>query len=120
MEDARSMLSRAPRWIVVDSNSEPTTVLAASDLERHMESLDAEREEDGRGPAPTIDLLEIPGLRKDVVLLQSQATLHEAMTRLKETGREAICVTRTAAPMITPIIGVLTREDIEKYYGLRG
>ena len=54
------------------------------------------------------------------MLLQSQATLHEAMTRLKETGREAICVTRTAAPMITPIIGVLTREDIEKYYGLRG
>ena len=41
------------------------------------------------------------------------------MTRLKETGREAICVTRTAAPMITPIIGVLTREDIEKYYGLQ-
>ena len=78
MEDARSMLSRAPRWIVVDSNSEPTTVLAASDLERHMESLDAEREEDGIGPAPTIDLLEIPGLRKDVVLLQSQATLHES------------------------------------------
>ena len=118
--DARSMLSRDPRWIVVDSKNAPMTVLAAADLERHLESLEPADDEDGTALETKIDLLEIPGLRKDVVLLQSQATLHEAMTRLKDTGREAVCVTRTAAPMITPIIGVLTREDIEKYYGLRG
>ena len=118
--DARSMLSRDPRWIVVDSKNAPMTVLAAADLERHLESLEPADDEDRTALETKIDLLEIPGLRKDVVLLQSQATLHEAMTRLKDTGREAVCVTRTAAPMITPIIGVLTREDIEKYYGLRG
>ena len=84
--------------------------------EEEVPAAEAPRE----GEELLVDLLAIPGLRKDVVLLQFQATLHEAMTRLKETGREAVCVTRTAAPMITPIIGVLTREDIEKFYGLRG
>jgi CIC family chloride channel protein len=129
-EDAHAALARDPRWIVVDTQDGPSCVLAAADLARHLETLAEQPPPEDTAPdagsaEPTetellIDLQEIPGLRKDVVLLQFQATLHEAMTRLKETGREAVCVTRTAAPMITPIIGVLTREDIEKYYGLRG
>ena len=127
--EARTAMERDPRWIVVDATDGPVVVLAAADLRRHLETLDAEQpastEDDAEADADgdtelLVDLLAIPGLRKDVVLLQFQATLHEAMTRLKETGREAVCVTRTAAPMITPIIGVITREDIEKYYGLRG
>jgi CIC family chloride channel protein len=128
--EAAQAIEKDPRWIVVDTEDGPVVVLAAADLRRHLETLDAApatetpEDESQHGTADDtellVDLLAIPGLRKDVVLLQFQATLHEAMTRLKETGREAICVTRTAAPMITPIIGVLTREDIEKYYGLRG
>ena len=129
--EAAALLERDPRWVVVDLDEGPAFVLAASDLRRHLETLTADaavpaEEEVPAAEAPRegeellVDLLAIPGLRKDVVLLQFQATLHEAMTRLKETGREAVCVTRTAAPMITPIIGVLTREDIEKFYGLRG
>ena len=131
-DEARAALERAPRWLVVDNGSEPACLLAPADLRRHLDSLAAEADPtDAPAPAdleadgeedenPTellVDLIAIPGLRKDVVLLQFQATLHEAMTRLKETGREAVCVTRTAAPMIAPVIGVITREDIEKYYG---
>jgi CIC family chloride channel protein len=128
--EAQATLVRDPRWIVVDTEEGPTVVLAAADLRRYLETLEAPQEEatatlspdagDAAGGERLVDLLAIPGLRKDVVLLQSQATLHEAMQRLKDTGREAVCVTRTAAPMITPIIGVITREDIEKHYGLRG
>jgi hypothetical protein len=101
-------------------------VLAAADLARHLESGedDAPEPAGGEGDAPPanggVDLLAIPGLRKDVTLAPVQATLHEALAALDATGKEAVCVTRTAAPMITPIIGVLTRADIEKYYGLKG
>jgi CIC family chloride channel protein len=132
-EQAREALERDPRWIVIDCESGPDFVLAADDLARYLErddeevtevpqtelALQAESEPPDPTTRPAIDLLAIPGLRKDVVLVQFQATLHEAMARLEESGREAVCVTRTAAPMITPIIGVLTREDIEKYYGYR-
>jgi CIC family chloride channel protein len=129
---AREALTREPRWIVIDTGKGPEYVLAAADLARYLETpgedpggREGPRQEDGTGAdaeadRSRIDLMAIPGLRKDVVLVQFQATLHEAMTRLEESGREALCVTRTAAPMIAPVIGVLTREDIEKYYGFRG
>ncbi|HSG88698.1 MAG TPA: chloride channel protein [Pseudomonadales bacterium] len=132
IDEAWRALRSEPRWIVIDTENGPEYVLAAADLTRHLESLaEDSTAEAGAGDTTTgtddtdatimmIDLMAIPGLRKDVVLVQFQATLHEAMSRLKETGREAVCVTRTAAPMITPIIGVLTRDDIEKYYGFRG
>lgn len=134
LDEARAALRREPRWIVIDTKAGPEYVLAASDLALHLAELDQEPpvregaageargadQEDGEATILMIDLLAIPGLRKDVVLVQFQATLHEAMMRLEESGREAVCVTRTAAPLITPIIGVLTREDIEKYSGFHG
>ena len=129
---ARESLRREPRWIVIDTRKGPEYVLAAADLARYLETLGSKPggregplQEDGTGAdaeadRARIDLTAIPGLRKDVVLVQFQATLHEAMTRLEASGREAVCVTRTAAPMIAPVIGVLTREDIENYYGFHG
>ncbi|MEE4380601.1 MAG: chloride channel protein [Pseudomonadales bacterium] len=127
--EAASLLEREPAWIVVDDAEGPVCVLAAADLARHLESDDDEAPAapegaGAEGEAPPadgkVDLLAIPGLRKDVTLVPVQATLHEALAALDTTGKEAVCVTRTAAPMITPIIGVLTRADIEKYYGLKG
>ena len=32
-----------------------------------------------------------------------------------KTQTEACCVTRTTAPMINPVVGVVTQRDIEKY-----
>jgi CIC family chloride channel protein len=127
--EAAALLAREPAWIVVDDAEGPVCVLAAADLARHLESgedeaLPAPAGTGAGGDAPPadgkVDLLAIPGLRKDVTLMPVQATLHEALAALDTTGKEAVCVTRTAAPMITPIIGVLTRADIEKYYGLKG
>ncbi|MEE4361836.1 MAG: chloride channel protein [Pseudomonadales bacterium] len=130
--EARSLLERQPQWIVVDDADGPVCVLAAADLVRHLEH-GATEAGDRKGAAPRkkaepetevpeeiVDLVAIPGLRKDVTLLQVQATLHEALAALDGTGKEAVCVTRTAAPMITPIVGILTRGDIEKFYGLKG
>jgi len=34
---------------------------------------------------------------------------------LDKTQSEACCVTRTTAPMIKPVIGVVTRRHIENY-----
>lgn len=134
LEDAREALERKPIWVVVDDEQGPVCILAAADLARHVEQLDASADQTVRqlelrtdedvtaipNPDAMIDLLALPGLRKDVTLVNLQATLHQALDELDASGKEALCVTRAAAPGITRVVGVLTRDDIEKYYGFRG
>jgi predicted transcriptional regulator len=64
--------------------------------------------------------MKIPGMRKDVDVIDIRATLQQALDQFRATGVEALCVTRTAAPLITPIVGIVTREDIDRYAGVSG
>ncbi|MBV1915287.1 MAG: chloride channel protein, partial [Pseudomonadales bacterium] len=122
--EATHLLSNQPQWIIIQ-NGEDRIVLRAADLAHHLE----ERIEEGSEAETTeaiqngqekaegkIDLLAIPGLRKDAVTLDMRASLGEALTKLDETGVQTLLVCRTSAPMITPIVGILTRDDIENYY----
>ncbi len=59
-------------------------------------------------------------MRKDVDAIDIRATLQQALDQLRATGVEALCVTRSAAPLITPIVGIVTREDIDRYTGVSG
>lgn len=107
--EARAALESGPRWLVVESDDgSPRCVLMASDLDAFLEQHQKEE---------PINLMGLPGMRKDVVTIDTQATLQEALDRLRETGVEALCVTRTAAPMIRPIVGVLSRDEIDRYSG---
>ena len=51
----------------------------------------------------------------DVSTINSEATVMQVQELLTKTQTEACCVTRTTAPMIHPVIGVVTRSDIENY-----
>jgi len=108
--EARAALADEPRWVIVESEEgELRCALNASDLgafidERFPDQDDAE-----------IDLMRVPGMRKDVAAIDIQATLAEALERLDKTGVEALCVTRTTAPLIKPVVGVLTRAHIDEY-----
>ena len=62
-----------------------------------------------------IRLLRIPGQRMDVSTIGSEATVMQVQQVFDKTGTEACCVTRTTAPMITPVVGVVTQRDIENY-----
>lgn len=72
-------------------------------------------EEQLKPPAPTIELLKIPGQREDVVSVDIRATLQEALDALNQQGVRALCVRRTSMPLVAPIMGVMTREDINNY-----
>ncbi len=111
VEAARTVMQDDPRWIVITRDNLPTAVLNAADLSRQLEILG-----ESGGNADAIDLLEIPGLRMDVALVDQRATLQEARERVEQTGMEALCITRTSAPMIVSVVGVLTRQDIDDYY----
>ncbi len=112
-------------WIVIDATASqsprdsagaqsppPTSrrsVLNSTDLATYLDGID-----EGSGvPHSTIDLMEIPGLRKDAGTIDSRATLLEALAELDRTGVEALCVWQAGSP--ADIVGVLTREDIERY-----
>lgn len=109
--NARTAMSEEPRWIVIARDGAPAAVLNAADLAREVEA-QAEAGADGA----EIDLLEIPGIRMDVALIDHRATLQEARERIEQTGVEALCITRTTAPMIASVAGILTRQDIDDYY----
>ena len=51
----------------------------------------------------------------DVTNADIQATALEVQEALNKTGAEACCIQRTTAPMIKPIVGLVTRNHIERY-----
>ena len=113
-EQARQALQQQIKWVVVEaSDSTPRCVLNANDLSIFMD----QHHQDSKDP---VDLMKVPGMRKDVAVIDIQATLQQALDQLRATGVEALCVTRTAAPLITPIVGIITREDIDRYAGMSG
>lgn len=137
-ESARKALARKPRWILVETEpGEIRCVLHAPDLQAFLDDLPARflpqviatamqdpSESDEQlvdevapepEPAPLISLLRLPGMRKDVTNVDARVTLLEAQAALNSSGAEAVCVRRTSAPLIAPILGVVTKEQIDSY-----
>ena len=106
---AKELLEKKPNWIVVDGeDSMLSAVLNPADLDAFLAEREFEDDED-------IRLLRIPGQRMDVSTIGSEATVMQVQQLFDKTGSEACCVTRTTAPMITPVVGVVTQRDIENY-----
>jgi len=111
--DVRQAMVRQPLWIAVEAEpGEIRCLLRATDLMVFLDALDPTANDEA---AERIDLLEIPGERLDVANLDYRATLAEAQAVLKELDAEALCIRRTAAPMIETVLGVITQQDIDNY-----
>jgi len=104
---ARALLQQAPEWILLDQGGAVVALLPAVDLARHL----GEQTADGE-----IDLLEIPARRREVVSIELQASLQEALEKLDRSGAQAVYVERMIAPAFRKTYGVLTREQIESAY----
>ena len=107
----RAALEAAPNWVAIhdDDGDGFRAVLSATDLANHLAGFG-----DATSASHPVDLMEVPGLRKDAGVIHSRATLLEALAAFRFTGVEALCVVRgesTAAD----IVGVLTRDDIDRY-----
>ena len=110
-DTAKGILAAKPRWLVInDDEGKITAVLNPSDLAAFVDGWDETPQEDFE-----INLLRIPGQRMDVATISAQATVMQVQELLNRTGTEACCVTRTTAPMIAPLVGVITQNDIENY-----
>ncbi|WP_020406087.1 chloride channel protein [Hahella ganghwensis] len=112
--ECQLILKEQPKWIVIEGEDKPRAVLPAADLARYLD--ENKPEEDFDPDAMTLDLLSIPAQRRDAASLHIQATLEEALQRFNDKGVEALYVERTSAPLIKPIIGVITRAEIDSFY----
>ncbi len=108
---AEQLLAGGPDWLLIDDQGRPALLMRALDLVRHL------REgAEGEPAGPEVDLREIPARRLQVVSVNLQASLHEALETLNKQGGEALYVERMTVPGIRHIYGILTREQIESSY----
>jgi CIC family chloride channel protein len=112
-QKAAEALQSNPQWIIVnDQEGELRSALSSADLRVFLDERGAQE--------PAIDLLKLPGMRKDVVGIDSRATVEEAQMLLRERGVEALCVQQLAAPMLTRVMGVITQQNIDNYREVGG
>ncbi|WP_421869007.1 chloride channel protein [Motiliproteus sp.] len=111
LDQARKLAAQPHEWLLINGQRGPSAALARADLalflQQHRES-HTELEQTNE----PIDLLELPGLRHDVSLLSARATLQEALSRMNEKNRDALClVDEHDSP-----IGLLLRSDINHHF----
>jgi CIC family chloride channel protein len=119
-EEAKALLRQEPKWILINNNDgKPTSLLPTVDLAHYLEEHEQSFLEAEQHPIKErllVDLFEIPAQRKEVSSLYFQATLQETLDRFSEAKTDALYVERTSAPMVTRVLGVVTRADVENYY----
>jgi len=112
---ALELLERDPHWVIIKENENPVVLLLASDLNLYINSnVDSDSHTD------TIDLLEIPAQREDILPVSRQATLQQALDIMNEKNVDALYVTshntgknRGHNPAID---GIITRQNVESHY----
>jgi H+/Cl- antiporter ClcA len=126
VEQAQSYIAQHPQWILIDlSNEKPPELLRAADLatflqgsgeEGSEESL-VEHEQKIGEKAATIDLLKIPGERKQMAELNWRATMLEAQQELKKTGADALYISRhQSGSLDNRIAGIILPLQIDNFY----
>ena len=113
IQAAAELLINKPEWIILLEDRKPISLLPAVDLARFLaEENNSETNQEDK----EIDLLTIPARRRDIKRIHRQATLQEALDTLHQYHIEALYVERVHAPMITSVMGIVTRQDIENFY----
>ena len=110
-EDALKLIEEKPSWILIEEEGTPKKLLHAVDLVNFMQN----RENKEKIP-DSIDLMHMPASRSDIVPVLMSATLKEALDEMDKHDADAVYVRRMNAPNIYRIFGVVTRQDIERFY----
>ncbi|MDG2277198.1 MAG: chloride channel protein [Pseudomonadales bacterium] len=106
---AGEVIESGVRWILVENNENDNirAALNSADLAAFVHERDTEEKE--------VHLLELPGERMDVTTIDALATAAQVQDALLAAHVEACVVTRTTAPLITPITGIVTRRHLDNY-----
>lgn len=115
-EQAKAFLVNKPEWIILDFKDQETRdkiALRAADLATYL----AEAPVEVLSLAEDVDLLAIPGRRLVLSPIHETATLWEAQEALRNTNAEGLYVARMGNPLAASILGIITQDSINNYYG---
>ncbi len=104
--EIEAALATRPRWILIRDAHPAPVLLSAADLAHVLRKSDATE----------FDLFDVPGERLQTAPVDRLATLQEAFEALQATGAEALYVRHLTGANGEHVVGVLTREDIERSY----
>lgn len=110
IDSAKELLNSSCRWhLVEEPHAKTLWLIDAKDFNKDVEAAISEADSE------FIDLVNVCTRRQAVVKLQIQATLHEALTAMKQQNVTAIYVSGYHnGPQ--PDNGIVTRADIENHY----
>lgn len=106
---AQHLLTHHPHWIVLKDDN---LLLRPSDLAAHINTFSVE---DKLTPDTLLDLLAIPARRLDMIELDDQINLYQALLNMNLAQVDAAFILSTHKPGL----GILTRERIDNYYKLQ-
>ncbi len=106
-ETALRALAQNPRWVLIKRDFQPRSVVQAADVAR---ALNDEKDD-------PLNLMEIPAAREDIRPVPFYATLQEALAILDSSQAKMLYVEQRIGPTSLRTCGVLSRQDIESYYG---
>ena len=108
-QQLQQRLNQHPQWLVVDDQDKDKYLLAAADVAAFLDS--GEFKDD-----TLLQLRTIPGRQWQLKPISQQASLYEAQQMLQQFKADALYVERQASPWLSPVIGVITQEQIDNYY----
>lgn len=108
LNDATQLTRGVSEWILVQIDGTPKAALSRTDLELFLRQLDDPQQHE----QPSIDLLEIPAQRRDLVGINLQATLKDALQLMNERNLDALAVLDLEGKPR----GLLFRNDIEHQF----
>ncbi len=112
LNTAISLLEGKPTWIVIEDMGEPKYILKSADLALHVEELKQSLAEEEH----SIDLREIPGERWQLFPVHPRSTLQEALLTMQQNNGKAVYVSQPAAPLMSEVAGIITKQDIDNFY----
>jgi len=110
-------------WIVIENADGTSQLISTADLAKHMEAVvldgreHSKQENDSAIGNAGINLSDIAARFFNLARLDSTANLFEASQLIKKEGVEALCVVRSYGSG-QDIEGILTRDAIQKFYGI--
>ncbi|WP_232053763.1 chloride channel protein [Microbulbifer sp. GL-2] len=128
---AKELIAQHPQWILIDLPDETDPqLLRAADLSTFLQGAEKgestetltdtrmeKQEEEIPLKNPLIDLLKIPGERKQMAELNWGATLLEAQQKLKSTGADALYISRhQSGSLDNRIAGIILPLQIDNFY----
>jgi CIC family chloride channel protein len=105
-ETAKQALADNPLWVVTEKKEQQKIILLAADLAAALN-------EEGKGD---IDLLAIPGTRKQVTKVSINHSLEGVISQFDKNEVSAAYVTHRISQVQEKIVGIITKENIEAEY----